>query len=405
MGDIVAGIDLEEYKKSKDIIDAAERLSIEEELLLEEDPEYSGTIISADALSSMMIHLTNVIENKRKKKSRIVTSKSDKEDEELYYDMQISEAIKEVLDCLKDVDNDLYLRALAIFIGTQKDTINIYNVHDSEISERIKRGELPECSVNSFADWRTETYVALMEDLDEDEYEELIEIMGKTGCSFKEMFKIMHEISHNFDTDRKKETVNSDDILAREKKDKYPEITRLYLSETTAILFEHILGEYIMRTNPKMIPLVERVFRDRIDSSKNMINETGVKVGILRRYEECGFVEEEYIKDMLKFFGLTQKSIDSFKEIPSMEESRKYALAAFLVPTMFKEYRSNISEGKAKLLNYLRCCRDNDFDGSLASFGIDINDTRSLNMMISNFKEYLYMFDPQKDYSTDEDVR
>lgn len=398
MNKILTGIELEEYESLKTLNDAAEKLSVEEEMFMEEDLEYQGTRISARDLNVMMNHITNLFKKKQKSKKVEILEEDVDEEESISYYMQVPFAIRDVLECLKEVDNNLYLRVLGVFIGVKNDTINIYNIYDKDVKEKIKRGELRDSSVNSFEKWRNESYVALMEDMDEDEYRKISTFINQNMCSFDEMFKIMHELAHNFDTDRRDIRTTGEDILEEKSKEKISYITRLYLSETTAIFFEHILGNYEARKNPEMRSLVKSVYARRIATNRKSINEAGIKSGILREYEEKGFVTQEYISEMLSFFGLNQNAIDSFIKRPSMYEARAYALAAFLVPTMIKVYESNREEGKKKVHKYLECCINDDFDGALACFGIDINNSRSLNQMIDNLKEYLYEFDPQEDY-------
>ena len=404
MGKIIAGIDLEEYFKTKDINDAVEKLSIEEELLREEDPGYKGRVFSAKDLNIMMTHLHNVIKNKDKKKAKKI-DKSDDEEKEIEYSTSVPNAIKTILDCLKEVDNDLYMRVLGIVIGMKKDILSIYNVHDENVSPRIKSGELPDKSTNSFKDWRAESFIALMEDLDDEEYKRIESIISKDTCSFEDIFKILHEMSHNFDTDRRKEMINRDDIVSKKKKDKCPPMTSVYLSETTAILFEHILCDYIETQNPKLTPLISQHLRKRLLTNFESINETAIKSGILRKYEEDEFIDSKFLEDTVSFYNVKESAIDSFKKDPSMYESRKYAIAAFLVPTMIKEYKSDRQEGKRKLVRYLELCRENDFDGALREFGIDMGDFGCLNRMIDNFKEYLYEYMPQEENAKTGDER
>jgi len=166
-------------------------------------------------------------------------------------------------------------------------------------------------------------------------------------------------------------------------------MTRIYLGETTAILFECILGDYLERKNPNYSVLVRQNAKERMQSCINSMYSTGLKSGLVREYESSGAITKGYIDSMIHFFHAKKDSMDRIKKDPEICSSRQYALAGFLVPTMIKEYRKDRIEGNKKIARYLECCINDDFEGALNVFGIDIGDTKILNTMIDNFKEYL----------------
>jgi len=205
MGKIIQAGSLDEYLGMEDLDETAKKIIKDEKKIVAANPDYKGRIISNNEINEMMNHLISVINNRSKKTSPL---NEVKRDASVYYTLSTSDAIREVLGCLRSIDEGLYYKALQLFINAKNDTLTIYNAHDSASREKVKSGEYAGESLNKARGEFSDVFVVLMREMNKADYDRIINIVGKDACSFDEMFVMMHEIAHNFDTDRSNMHVN-----------------------------------------------------------------------------------------------------------------------------------------------------------------------------------------------------
>ena len=173
--------------------------------------------------------------------------------------------------------------------------------------------------------------------------------------------------------------VNSDDL---------PKTAETYLSETTAIFFENVLGDYLISKDPNNRVVVEQILRDRIMSNRSLTEMVGFKTSLMIEKEENGWVSDERTRDIAAAFGMTlDEGKESVTESPFLYSDRKYVLAELFVPTMIKKYKENKEEGNKRILKYLKAVKNNDFRGALSAFDITLN-RAGLEELLKNLREY-----------------
>lgn len=151
----------------------------------------------------------------------------------IYICTSTADAIRNILNFVKEIDDNLYIQSLKLFIGLKEGAIHIYDLYDEDVKKKIRNRELRERSCQNIRD----TYVVLNEYLDEKTAKDFSKIVNGDKCSVFEMIKLMHELSHNFDFNINNDVLIGKVILDTKNKDYFYPITAEYLCETTAVFF------------------------------------------------------------------------------------------------------------------------------------------------------------------------
>lgn len=376
--------------------DVVEVIKKDEKNLILSDKTYNGPIITMSDLNMAMKDLLR-IENQEHKKRNIPEKRIPINFESsIYICVTTAEAIKNVLNFVKEIDDKLYIESLKLFIGLKKESMQIYNLYDEEVKKKIKNRELKRDSCNN----RKGTFVVLNEYLDEKTAKELLKVVKEDKCSVFEMIKLMHELSHTFDKDVSKRLPNREQILDHKFIDNFPSVVEEYLCETTAVFFETIFGDYLVRKQPELKSIVDEKIKTRILTNLNCVSNTRLKSGLVKISDENGNVPEDFLD---KDVGRPKKAETERKLLsdPHLYRARRYAISLFLVPTIVKVYRENPKKGNERIKEYLKCCKNNDFEGVLASFGINIRDKDNYKQSLENYRDYisryLYPLEQSKD--------
>lgn len=379
-------------KKDEELEKVADKLCFDENNMLLSDEDYHGYIIPLTELNKMMNHL-NTIYSSEFQKQQNPLSRRPKINffGTLSFYKNTSQALKDVLDFLKEIDNDLYLYALRLFVGQEKDTINIYDLYSKEAQEQIKFGKLSHRSSNVGNECERKIFVVLDESLDSNIAEKIRNFIGSNKCTLRESITLMHEISHCFDRNYNKITVNPEHITDPRFVAKYPPVVSFYLSETTAIFFETIFAEHLAEKDPALQSSVDNLILSRICMNQLSVKRARALSALVRIKEEKGYVPEGFLSH------ITQKGVSETlrKDIISshpLYQIRKYALSQFFVPTMVKKYNEDKSLGKERIKKYLECCCNDDFDGALKAFDMDIQDKDTYNSMLDNYRDFIVKY-------------
>ena len=368
-------------------------LFIEEEILSDADIDNVSSRISLKFLNYIT---KQMILQRRNRSIRKEITMPDHDNNRVVITMGRSQMLKTALDLLKSIDNELYVETLKGLIGLRdNEEIVIYNYYSvQDFSKCDERGfkEFERKSMRMSDKGRSKIYLVLMENLNREDALNLNKIIQSGDvCSFEDLFKFIHEIAHGFDKNYEQCSVVNVEKYPGEQPlngDDLPKTAETYLSETTAIFFENVLGDYLISKNPKNRVVVEQILRDRIISNRSLTELVGFKTSLMMDKEENSLVSDERTRDIAAAFGMTlEEGKESVTETPFLYSDRKYVLAELFVPTMIKKYKENKEEGNKRILNYLNAVKNNDFKGALLAFDITLN-RAGLEELLKNLKEY-----------------
>lgn len=374
-------------KKIKDLDDVVEIIKTDEKQMLLFDDTYKGTIISMADLNKAMDDLLKIDNQEYKKRDGLPKRIPIKFESSIGVYITTSEAIKNVLNFVKEIDDNLYIQSLKLFIDLKEGTINIYNLYDEDVKKKIRNRELSKRSCNN----NNGTYVVLREYIDEKTAKEISNVVKSDKCSIYEMIKLMHELSHNFDKKFSKLVPTGEQILNYNCIYNTPQVTEFYLCETTAVFFETIFGDYLVKQKPELRSIVEEKIKNRILTNLKCVNETRMKSDLVLVSEKEGKVPDDFLDKTVP----KRKKAEIEKRLlrdPDLYVARRYANSMFLVPTMVKVYRENPEKGNERIRKYLECCKNDDFDGALASFGINVRDKDNYNKALENYRDYIIKY-------------
>ena len=372
----------------EELNDLVDSYNKEDNLIIYGDPNFKGQTISFKELSIIMNHLTNIDreESRKSYRSPILLSENS-----LEINMSVPQALKEILDFLRSIDEDLYMYALNLIVGVGKDSLTI---HDN-LDKKSKKS-----SGNRGIGPKRDILVVLNEYTDRKAAEQLKHIIGKGKCSTSEAEKLMHEISHSFDKGILRRAKDPENPKAIEE---IPQAVQFYLSETTAIFFETIFGQHLASIHPGYRTTINQNNRDRIITNSGSVERTRIAAGLVRIKEEKGYVPGNFL-EILAGKSKEKKYRNALLKEKSIYESRKYALSQLFVPTMVKVYNQDPEKGKERIKRYIECVKSNDFEGALASFDMSLIDKDKYNQMLRNYREYIakYRYSRKEQKTNDE---
>ena len=368
-------------------------LFIEEEILADADKENMDSRISLKFLNYIT---RRMIAQRKKENLKKVIISLDEDDRRVVITIGRCDMIKAALDFLDTIDKELYIGTLKGLIGLKENEeiviYNYYSVKDFDKCDERGFKEFERKSMRMSDKGRSKIYLVLMDNLNREDATNLNKLISSSDvCSFEDLFKFIHEVAHGFDKNYEQlsvvnvekkpgsKDVNDDDL---------PKTAETYLSETTAIFFENVLGDHLISKCPANRVVVEQILRDRIISNRTLTDMVGLKTSLMLEKDERGFVSNEVSSEIASMFGLTfEEGKESIAESPFLYSDRKYVLAELFVPTMIKRYKEDRENGNKRILNYLNAVKNNDFRGALASFDITLN-RAGLEELLNNLREY-----------------
>ena len=196
--------------------------------------------------------------------------------------------IRNVMDFLKSIDISLHVDALKLFTGISKNQeIKFYNYSDIlDFKGKDENGFalFEKSSMRMTERGMSKIYIVLFEELNKSNVQNIFAILNsEEDCSFKDMFKLMHELAHGFDKKEPETQIDFTTDLTSSKSDAdLPKTAENFLSETTAIFFEHLLGDFLIEKNPYNKGIVKQMIISRIESSR----ECALYAGGMSRFGE-----------------------------------------------------------------------------------------------------------------------
>ena len=135
-------------------------------------------------------------------------------------------------------------------------------------------------------------YIVLFEELNKSNVQNIFAILNsEEDCSFKDMFKLMHELAHGFDKKEPETQIDFTTDLTSSKSDAdLPKTAENFLSETTAIFFEHLLGDFLIEKNLSNKGIVKQMIISRIESSRECALYAGIKSSLMVKKLDKGLI-------------------------------------------------------------------------------------------------------------------
>lgn len=382
----------------KDVYDLDDELnSIIDDLLFEDelfemaDPDNSDSRLSIRQFEYIMrkMHEIRFVSEKS-----IIIGDEEAKDTEVIVSINRGCMIRNVMDFLKSIDISLHLDALKLFTGISKNQeIKFYNYSDiPDFKGKDENGFalFENSSMRMTERGMSKIYIVLFEELNKSNVQNIFEILNsKEDCSFKDMFKLIHELAHGFDKKDPETQIDFTTDLASSKSDAdLPKTAENFLSETTAIFFEHLLGDFLIEKNPSNKGIVKQMIISRIESSRECALYAGIKSSLMVKKIDKGLISKGDFIDTVDQYGEDEDFIrDVLKEDPFLFTDRKYAMALLLVPTMLKKYREDKVLGNRRVMEYLDAVKRNDFSGALSAFDISFT-KKGVKELLDNLQNF-----------------
>ena len=156
------------------------------------------------------------------------------------------EMLKVTLDFFKSIDPELHRKAVdTILQQSDRIKMNIYNIN--EIKDFTKEDELEflKYTRNGNVESRNgsaRVNIPTKRELDPQEEK----ILKKNECTLEDLYTVVHETAHLFDLDLEKGKPDREELAGGRSKRK-TRIARELLGEATAIAFEGMLSEYLLK--------------------------------------------------------------------------------------------------------------------------------------------------------------
>ena len=345
--------------------------------------------------------------------------------------------IRETLEFVRELDEDLYQRVLKFVITMdESEDITIRSKYATQLTKpEYKKYSISRSPCSSVSKGERTVFLGLHNDYSEEKARKTSKAFPIDDfCVYKNVSTCIHEIAHGFDMDMEKEksqylnnmvtrlrgeanaipnvidkmvlflrhkqnVLNQNDINITDKEREKildTNIARLYLCEATTIFCEYVYADFLLEKNPELGRIALQTNYDRICKIGGNIDRLHFlsKLGIER--EQVKKLDEDFLIQLVTKENVTDSQLEKIEEkLPTMHKSRRYVLADILVPSMIETYNKDKEEGKKRYQRYLQCIKNNDFEGALNAFEIDIYSKEGVEQIMRNYKKNLAKYFPQ----------
>ena len=241
------------------------------------------------------------------------------------------------LDFFKSIDERLYEEAVNTIIKKHNNIkVNIYNIHNIKdfnqqnefgMTDYEKGGSVQSSKGKATVRVPTKTELSAEES----------DLIAKDSCTLEDLYTLVHEISHLFDLNMSQ---NSEDIIKEKGKER--SVTRELLGESTAIAFEAMLTEYLLKNTNYPKQKIQNIMKIRINSSFFDARNAYSKLILAKEKSKNGKITKEYIEDFVRknnFSPGFAKHIiqDIIRNPKGMQWLKRYALAKLIAPTIIRK--------------------------------------------------------------------
>lgn len=303
------------------------------------------------------------------------------------------ELIKVCFDFFESIDPVIAKKAKWVFLNQLDDIkTNMYDLQDIEDFNKYDEDGVLEYTKEGSVHTRFgKTIVHLPFGRFTNDEEKKI---SKKECTLYDLYSMVHEIAHTFDLVAEEsipEIIESEADLNKGYKFNRNG-AREMLVETTAIIFEKLLTDYLLNNTQYPKEAIRQVANRREYIFYCLSRDSYSKLILSKAKEEKGVINEQVIKDIIRQYNINPNIIKKIIEMmlanrQSISLQRKYALASLLSPTIFFEYKKNPERGAVLIKEYVYQVKNDEFDGALEVFGIKMDD-RGLKKLIKNKNKY-----------------
>ena len=330
-----------------------------------------GGIMDFDALEELYI---NVLKSKRrlsKSRTSIVPLKREK-------------MIGIALDFFKSIDEEFYQKAKNVILNIdERANLEIVNVNNENKQDR--KGH-----VRTFKG-KSEVYVPTQIELSKKQ------TLKDDMCTLEDLYTLVHEIAHLLDLNYKDSLPTNEDILSKDLHEfKYKgTFTRELFAESTAISFETLLMEYLMKkTNYPNIAILQ----EYIGGSNDLYDMTASLYGrlqLVKIQEQKNKIDFEDLSKLAKDNKVNSKYFLTIlrtiiNDNTSLTYRNRYVFAGAMSPTIVRKYHEDGSNG---LKDYLAAVREDEEDKALAVLGIDMNNDGIKKVVVNIIRQDRYMLE------------
>lgn len=427
--------------------DAADVIAAEQKLF--EEGMGSSRPFSLESFYNMLKQVKRIRRGiYRKPSDKNLRNPDEKPNKILELPLQRCDLVRETLEFFKDLDEELYKRVLRMLTVDDKFEDIILR---SKYAPKLTNPEYEIYSISgkpvSMPDFKDTDKRIILLGLHED-YSKLTAdttdrvLPIEDYCVYRNVSTCIHEIAHGFDMNlekdrgtkakkyaqrlqgkdnelptyiekileylfHKQELLGQNDISITDKEREIiheMNMTRLYLAETTSIFCEYIYADFLAQKNPEIRKIAMRKNQYRIENISGSIDAVLFSTQLGIRRDDVKKLNEDYLIDLVTRERVSDKLIDRMgKKMPTINESRRYVMADMLVPSMVEVYNRDKEEGKKRFQTYLQCVRNNDFEGALNAFEIDIYSKEGIRRIMDNYKKNLIKYFPR--YHDEDEAR
>lgn len=301
------------------------------------------------------------------------------------------ELLAVALNFFESIDDEFYGKARDVILGQLKRIkMNMYLLHDmrdfSAKDEHGIREYTRDASVQTDRGFSV-VHIPLQERV---KSQEANVILKKDEGTLGDLYTIVHEISHLFDL-RQADTIPSKEEIAQGRNfAPRKSVTRELLGEATAIAFEGLLTDYLLKKGLYPESAVRDIENTRANNSLADARIVYTKLMLAKQKVRNGNITNEYIEEMMKQNDMSvYDARDLARKI--VQDNRKtmyrnrYAVGGLVAPTIIKAYERDKENGTQSLKEYLKAVYDDNFEGALRAIGIEPN-AQGINTLAKNMK-------------------
>ena len=294
-----------------------------------------------------------------------------------------SEMLNVTLDFFKSIDIDFYRKAIDTILQKNNNIkMNIYNSHNIKSYEKRDNNNLleytPGGSVQSRNGLATVNIPTKTELNSKEE-----KILDNDTCTLEDLYTVVHEIAHLFDLNLENQRNITDETRRKEN-------TRQLTGEATAIAFEGLLTEYLLKNNLFSRDGIQQIEKKRLNSSIQDAILVYAKLLLSKEKSKNGDITLQFIEKIMRDNNLSiqyvRKMAYDIINVPRrMLFQNRYAIGGLIAPSIIREYKEN---GSIALKKYLEYAKNNDLEKALKAIGIEMN-IQGIDTLKKNYKEQL----------------
>lgn len=305
-----------------------------------------------------------------------------------------SQLLSIALDFFKSIDPEFYKKSIEIILQQNNDVkMNMYNVNEAKESKiRAENDYTPYGRVKSHKGQAIVNIPTRAELKGEEQ-----KIINKKDCTLEDLYTVVHEIAHLFDLNMgigkptKKE-------IAGEKETYEDNIARELTGEATAIAFEGLLSEYLLKNTSYSKATIQQITNNRTNDCLQKARIVYSRLLLAREKEERGEITLDLIEKLMRDYNLSIQDVrymaSSIISSPKdMLMQNRYAIGGLLAPTIIKTYKT---KGSKAIKAYLEEAKKCDLESALKQIGIQLND-ECINEVTKNFQKHIKLYDLEMD--------